>query len=181
MDLPFLQHNFIEMQFEDVVSILVLMDLPFLLWQTLMQWWKWECCFNPCSYGSSVLTRTTTIQCFGEIYVSILVLMDLPFLPTIDAIHTHLKTVSFNPCSYGSSVLTGYWTMTKEQYLQKFQSLFLWIFRSYIPDGDDERQKRAAVSILVLMDLPFLHLTASRLELTENEFQSLFLWIFRSY
>ena len=65
-----------------------------------------------------------------------------------------LTMVSFNPCSYGSFVLT-YWTMTKEQYLAKFQSLFLWIFRSYLLD-DNKRAIFTEVSILVLMDLSFL-------------------------
>ena len=38
---------------------------------------------------------------------------------------------SFNPCSYGSSVLTEKVLDIIADMLVKFQSLFLWIFRSY--------------------------------------------------
>ena len=36
--------------------------------------------FNPCSYGSSVLTMIENMDTFIRLNVSILVLMDLPFL-----------------------------------------------------------------------------------------------------
>ena len=111
-------------------------------------------CFNPCSYGSSVLTEK--IRYYKSVYqiVSILVLMDLPFLPSV--------------------------YMTKDEILKLFQSLFLWIFRSYeksnfekLPTGLSFNpcsygssvltrwtitlcQAKRPVSILVLMDLPFL-------------------------
>ena len=88
--------------------------------------------FNPCSYGSSVLTDFKSLK-LGDIItiVSILVLMDLPFL------HDSLQELAgahyngFNPCSYGSSVLTQ-------------------LCYSNIISGNIK------VSILVLMDLPFL-------------------------
>ena len=62
------------------VSILVLMDLPFL---------RTSAGFK-CIYGPGV---------------SILVLMDLPFLHQTGGGYA-AGTVRFNPCSYGSSVLT---------------------------------------------------------------------------
>ena len=137
--------------------------------------------FNPCSYGSSVLTDFKSLK-LGDIItiVSILVLMDLPFL------HDSLQELAgahyngFNPCSYGSSVLTllslkisklrilcfnpcSYGSSVLTRQLDaiimdafKFQSLFLWIFRSYLCEWLTQRQKGELVSILVLMDLPFL-------------------------
>ena len=63
----------------------------------------------------------------------------------------------------------------------KFQSLFLWIFRSYLSVVFNFGGLDNPVSILVLMDLSFLQKILD--EITERlvEFQSLFLWIFRSY
>ena len=62
-----------------------------------------------------------------------------------------------------------------------FQSLFLWIFRSY----DSKRIELSAinncVSILVLMDLSFLRVELVQELMLHTAFQSLFLWIFRSY
>ena len=85
--------------------------------------------------------------------VSILVLMDLPFLQrtTYD---NKLVIIGFNPCSYGSSVLTMQeFKITSDE--SGFQSLFLWIFRSYsLPEWTLTGME--LVSILVLMDLPFL-------------------------
>ena len=82
MDLPFLlEANKNKLHLENFVSILVLMDLPFLPDITGVNITESEDCFNPCSYGSSVLTK-------DEIY---------PYKITFDG---------FNPCSYGSSVLT---------------------------------------------------------------------------
>ena len=81
MDLPFLRASGYHYDYFDAgVSILVLMDLPFLLEGLKM------------------------ISFFDE-RVSILVLMDLPFLQTVNSEYAH--------------------------YVQTFQSLFLWIFRSY--------------------------------------------------
>ena len=62
-----------------------------------------------------------------------------------------------------------------------FQSLFLWIFRSYWSVVFNFGGLDNPVSILVLMDLSFLQKILD--EITERlvEFQSLFLWIFRSY
>ena len=86
--------------------------------------------FNPCSYGSFVLTEFThSYEPFNS-NVSILVLMDLSFLQAIKV------------------------TIVKND--KKFQSLFLWIFRSY------KKQTEKIVNF-------------------RHTFQSLFLWIFRSY
>ena len=61
-----------------------------------------------------------------------------------------------------------------------FQSLFLWIFRSY-RKAISNVISASDVSILVLMDLPFLHYFYECLYKKRTGFQSLFLWIFRSY
>ena len=87
-------------------------------------------CFNPCSYGSFVLTSKSSLLRVSKDCVSILVLMDLSFLLLIQL---HI----IRRC-------------------KKFQSLFLWIFRSY-KYGENNVDK----------GIPM--------------FQSLFLWIFRSY
>ena len=63
--------------------------------------------------------------------VSILVLMDLPFLPQEQIKATIERAESFNPCSYGSSVLTDERNESNNCRARRFQSLFLWIFRSY--------------------------------------------------
>ena len=63
MDLPFLQHDqwaLIKCIFK--VSILVLMDLPFLHFPCFVHSIKCYKSFNPCSYGSSVLTIARQIQ-----------------------------------------------------------------------------------------------------------------------
>ena len=65
--------------------------------------------FNPCSYGSSVLTQIISSQ-------------------------SKCQKRCFNPCSYGSSVLTAYMTAETIEKVLRFQSLFLWIFRSYKTD-----------------------------------------------
>ena len=89
-------------------------------------------CFNPCSYGSFVLTqllikmlwRFTKVSILVLMdlsfllhyrkcdkrrneEVSILVLMDLSFLQGLSKNVSSWKKGSFNPCSYGSFVLTG--------------------------------------------------------------------------
>ena len=88
---------------------------------------------------------------------------------------------SFNPCSYGSSVLTEFGKEKGTEIIVKFQSLFLWIFRSYTLLSESIYGIWLLVSLLVLMDLSFL-----QKEFIEDggyifKFQSLFLWIFRSY
>ena len=107
MDLPFLRlkNNDYEIVLQEV-SILVLMDLPFLLniWKIIK---RIIICFNPCSYGSSVLTWV----------------IQLPYIRS---------DMCFNPCSYGSSVLTKKNWLYIQTRKTMFQSLFLWIFRSYI-------------------------------------------------
>ena len=63
-------------------------------------------------------------------HVSILVLMDFSFLPyRICLFMSNAK--SFNPCSYGFFVLTVNRHTPINSILVWFQSLFLWIFRSY--------------------------------------------------
>ena len=105
MDLSFLRNrNWNYKRNDSSVSILVLMDLSFLLIEFMIY---------------SVLT----------VGVSILVLMDLSFLRIVPKT-SWWNWKSFNPCSYGSFVLTYIFeTLDGEQ--AKFQSLFLWIFRSY--------------------------------------------------
>ena len=61
--------------------------------------------FNPCSYGSFVLTINMAKLCL-RLFVSILVLMDLSFLQEVASKKEDVKEESFNPCSYGSFVLT---------------------------------------------------------------------------
>ena len=62
--------------------------------------------FNPCSYGSFVLTWLLRMQKNWFRSVSILVLMDLSFLRIVKTRWYSIKYGSFNPCSYGSFVLT---------------------------------------------------------------------------
>ena len=82
--------------------------------------------------------------------------MDLSFLQ-IKMEQRSLKiNKSFNPCSYGSFVLTENNLPTKLKQPRAFQSLFLWIFRSYL-----------SPATVAASEPPM--------------FQSLFLWIFRSY
>ena len=231
MDLPFLHDKCDKYGVENSVSILVLMDLPFLqLDSSLLCLMSMES-FNPCSYGSSVLTLKKDIQClkrqlrfnpcsygssvlthrmdestalpgtgfnpcsYGSsvltsqkgsqnVYaneVSILVLMDLPFLHSAGRNYRRSHRGRFNPCSYGSSVLTlgDIITIYNDS---MFQSLFLWIFRSYMINATNTQLKTVSfnpcsygssvltqemtthqltkleVSILVLMDLPFLQI-----------------------
>ena len=86
--------------------------------------------------------------------VSILVLMDLPFLQSHIA-GMENAIFGFNPCSYGSSVLTSQYGILNFCD-EAFQSLFLWIFRSYFEAWSGATTTLDRVSILVLMDLPFL-------------------------
>ena len=52
--------------------------------------------------------------------------------------------------------------------IRKFQSLFLWIFRSHLPGIPGEiRHNSEIVSILVLMDLSFLHILVDILMVLE--------------
>ena len=62
--------------------------------------------FNPCSYGSFVLTMKLFKITWGTGTVSILVLMDLSFLQ-VRKMTDFMMVVGFNPCSYGSFVLTN--------------------------------------------------------------------------
>ena len=83
MDLPFLR-LFCSCSWEDPgVSILVLMDLSFLLSQRRINIWVLTISFNPCSYGSFVLTWKSPWHNNRYAGVSILVLMDLSFLPEL--------------------------------------------------------------------------------------------------
>ena len=63
------------------VSILVLMDLSFLRDMRVVEVCSLNSGFNPCSYGSFVLTRGRMIT-------------------------LKIDDIRFNPCSYGSFVLT---------------------------------------------------------------------------
>ena len=88
--------------------------------------------FNPCSYGSFVLTRIWLwYNAKINHRVSILVLMDLSFLQKAEKQIEELQA-RFNPCSYGSSVLTMSLYKKMHAVMVEFQSLFLWIFRSYM-------------------------------------------------
>ena len=162
--------------------------------------------FNPCSYGSFVLTDSDFDTMQKSTVVSILVLMDLSFLHTImngmqgmqgkfqslflwifrsyTLLHSCIIcriSKSFNPCSYGSFVLTYLNEMLYARLNNMFQSLFLWIFRSYTTQTTTIAALRDLVSILVLMDLSFLLYEKNGRWMDDIEFQSLFLWIFRSY
>ena len=155
MDLPFLQ-SFTCRHCKEVikVSILVLMDLPFLRssWGLISHF-----------YSS----------------VSILVLMDLPFLQKERKPLCRCWT-GFNPWSYGSSVLTYYAQALICKLCNMFQSLFLWIFRSY-------KQAQEMIKDLEKRFNPCSYgssVLTNKKEVVQEalqEFQSLFLWIFRSY
>ena len=118
-----------------------------------MRYVTWS--FNPCSYGSSVLTKNDffnqrEIKKFQSLFLWI-------FRSYNNLLITFKSsTPSFNPCSYGSSVLTCKKYHVFGIKYRRFQSLFLWIFRSY----SDMIQELREIKL---------------------QFQSLFLWIFRSY
>ena len=167
-----------------VVSILVLMDLPFLQTSSQRMSQIWQRCFNPCSYGSFVLTHKFIFDRLSRNKVSILVLMDLSFLQRMKKAKKRLKNVVSILVLMDLSFLRV--EIVEKQNLQiKFQSLFLWIFRSYFQSYDTIvacyqrfnpcsygsfvltswnhkrlHWKSILVSILVLMDLSFLHLNA---------------------
>ncbi len=82
--------------------------------------------------------------------------MDLSFLPVTLSKRYATDTTRFNPCSYGSFVLTDLYFSQINGYMYLFQSLFLWIFRSYL---------KGTIAMVEALGM----------------FQSLFLWIFRSY
>ena len=96
-------------------------------------------CFNPCSYGSSVLTKLVTTLEKQLIRVSILVLMDLPFLLSAVLANTFLFT----------------WT-TLEKQLIRVSILVLMDLPFLHESGKIIKRQGLSVSILVLMDLPFL-------------------------
>ena len=112
-------------------------------------------CFNPCSYGFSVLTqqnRTNGAQPkgFNPCSYGFSVLTKIFFLPT------NFPNRSFNPCSYGFSVLTD-----------EFEELCVKGYGGFNPcsygfsvltlSHRHQRKRQNQVSILVLMDFPFLH------------------------
>ena len=81
--------------------------------------------------------------------------MDLPFLRTDEAVYR------IQQCRFQSLFLWIFrsyveFYSTKEEAVKKFQSLFLWIFRSYKLIQKFMKNWKIIVSILVLMDLPFL-------------------------
>ena len=87
--------------------------------------------------------------------VSILVLMDLSFLPSNEI----------------EDLKIGY----------EFQSLFLWIFRSYIIRRKyNENNENTFQSLFLWIFRSYQYVDQDKV-LDVNEFQSLFLWIFRSY
>ena len=90
------------------------MDLSFLLLESQKIALEKQVRFNPCSYGSLVLTQALRDDKTGRNNaVSILVLMDLSFLQKI--------------------------IIEKATGQEEFQSLFLWIFRSYGRKKDEKR------------------------------------------
>ena len=92
----------------------------------------------------------------SESSVSILVLMDLSFLRMSQlAIIYYIYKVSILVLM-DLSFLQAY-TTSQYQAHGQFQSLFLWIFRSYRRETGGIRCLNRCVSILVLMDLSFLH------------------------
>ena len=107
------------------------MDFPFLLHIRDKRTGKEFRCFNPCSYGFSVLTlylvRRCLVSdtCFNPCSYGFSVLTANCEAPR------GRKPHCFNPCSYGFSVLTLEWKAIADEFCYEFQSLFLWIFRSY--------------------------------------------------
>ena len=139
----------------------------------------WHICFNPCSYGSFVLTNKRACIERNRIHVSILVLMDLSFLLLIQ-LHIIRRCKKFQSLFLWIFRSYKYGENNVDKGIPMFQSLFLWIFRSYASRN---------------VDLPFLPVrfnpcsygssVLTRLidlfKLSNDRFQSLFLWIFRSY
>ena len=102
MDLPFLFNYFLFFSFWFLVSILILMDLPFLSRVYEIRELRKEC-FNPYSNGSSFfMLHSTQVICLVTV-VSILILMDLPFLLRTLIYQNGIHLGSFNPYSNGSS------------------------------------------------------------------------------
>ena len=105
--------------------------------------------------------------------------MDFPFLHSL-TYRSLEKVTGFNPCSYGFSVLTpgsnGAGTTQR-----KFQSLFLWIFRSYTLNKLTISTFKVEFQSLFLWIFRSYQIEMSNMSFTPHVFQSLFLWIFRSY
>ena len=121
MDLPFLCPPVDASICAKSVSILILMDLPFLSERLIIEPVRLRC-FNPYSNGSSffilcLLHLLLCIQC-----VSILILMDLPFL-YISVYNEQIEGESFNPYSNGSSFFMSISRTIISQFFW-FQSLF---------------------------------------------------------
>ena len=130
------------------------MDLSFLPTQQKSATLQKKSGFNPCSYGSFVLTDRRL-----QIY--------------------QRRRGCFNPCSYGSFVLTCK-RKQKHFIVKQFQSLFLWIFRSYFEDGFWIEGKNGCFNPCSYGS--FVLTVVKNYILGElGGFQSLFLWIFRSY
>ena len=103
------------------VSILILMDLPFLFYSSAYTS-DTKKCFNPYSNGSSFFITLLTLSNGSVLWVSILILMDLPFL--LYALNPDLVvSVGFNPYSNGSSFFIG-GTKASNTMATAFQSLF---------------------------------------------------------
>ena len=117
--------NYHELILWNIVSILVLLDLPLQLTPIHIRVLPSRC-FNPCFIGSSSTTRGVSNDSRDKNQVSILVLLDLPLQPIQEAI-IHMISMRFNPCFIGSSSTTTYFSIRESAY-KMFQSLFYWIF-----------------------------------------------------
>ena len=137
-------------------------------------------CFNPCSYGSFVLTQDigsmikSALKQFQSLFLwifrsygfNILYFYDLlgGFNPCSYGSFVLTKRVldwfklyqhSFNPCSYGSFVLTGNKSYNSKKW--KKVSILVLMDLSFLRElGLVDELEMLLVSILVLMDLSFL-------------------------
>ena len=123
------------------VSILVLMDLPFLQPSWLPHRKKLAGCFNPCSYGSSVLTKMKNTMKQVQVYLFQSLFLWIFRSYTLTQLHNVIKTLSFNPCSYGSSVLTLMECLPTKWRLRSFNpcsygSSVLTSYKNLIMDND---------------------------------------------
>ena len=136
------------------VSILVLMDLPFLRASQSYNAKVWLC-FNPCSYGSSVLTHFSRGSSLSYFFSFNPCSYGSSVLTKFQIQRMNLGNLSFNPCSYGSSVLTI--NLFVNKCIQEVSILVLMDLPFLRRFCYVLKSSLNSVSILVLMDLPFLH------------------------
>ncbi len=172
MDLPFLFFRLYHQLIPYLeVSILILMDLPFLLY-LLEANDDAEKSFNPYSNGSSFFIKSEYITRVNKKWVSILILMDLPFLydktnykrtENIDVSILILMDLPF--LCYCKDVLENFDSCFNPY--SNGSSFFIFITIS-------SKELAWKVSILILMDLPFLWCERVTVKVCLWQFQSLF-------